>query len=167
MKKNIKMLAIIFSVVLNIVFSASYFYRQADRRYFRAHQTGHHRPLYEELDLTRTQRNRFASARDSFHAFILAQGRKIKGKQLELIDLLDNPDPDRRAIDTRQKEIQALQQQMQDKVIAHLLEESGMLRPEQRQKFFALIKERIEKSRSRRPRWMPQTRANHAKGAQR
>lgn len=167
MKKNLKMLAIIFSVALNIVFVGSYFYYQSVLFYRKQHALNRNHLLYEDLDLTRAQRTRFASTRDSFHAFIRAQGRKIKIKQLALITLLAGKNPDRGAIDAKQHEIQTLQRQMQTQVIGHLLEESGMLRPQQRQRFFALIKRRIEKSRSLRPRWMPQTQANHAKGAPR
>ena len=167
MKKNIKLLAIIFSVVLNIVFIGLCFYHQSHLFYLKDRSANPNHLLYEELDLTRAQRDRFASARGSFHAFIRAQGRKIKISRLDLIDLLDSPNPDRSAIDAKQHEIQTLQQQMQIQVIDHLLAESGMLRPEQRQKFFALIKGRIEKSRSLHPRWMPQTWPTHSKGAQR
>jgi len=164
MKKNLKILAIIFSVALNIVFIGSYFYYRSGPFAVTGRQANHNRLLYEELNLSREQLDRFGPFRDTFHAFVNEQGRKIKARQLELIDLLAGEAPDRRAIATKRKEIQTLQRQMQTRVIDHLLEESGIFTPEQRRKFFALIKERINKSGGPRPRWMPQTGAKHSEG---
>ena len=164
MKKNLKILAITFSVALNIVFIGSWFYHgsvllpQAD------HQASYDHPLCEDLDLGRDQLDRFQPLRDRFHAFVNEQGQKIKARQLELVGLLAEEKPDRRAVDAKQEEIQVLQQQMQAKVIDHLLEESRIFTPEQRLKFFALIKERIEKSDGSRPRWMPQKQESPSKG---
>jgi len=163
MKKNIKILAIIFSVVLNIVFAGSYFYRSLGLLPLVGHQASHDHTFYEELDLDRDQLDRFEPLRANFHAFVDKQGRKINAKQLELIGLLAKEKPDRRAIDAKQEEIQALQRQIQAKVIDHLLEERGILTPDQRQKFFALIKGRIEKSNGPRPQWMPRTQPSPSK----
>lgn len=164
MKKNLKVLAIIFSVVLNIAFIGSYVYHKSGLTFITGHNTHHNRLLYEDLNLNRKQLDRFESIRDNFHNFVNKQGRKIKAERLQLIDLLAGKNPNRRAIDTKQKEIQALQQQMQAKVINHLLEESKILTPEQRKKFFALIKSRIEKSENPRPRWMQRNRPTPAEG---
>ena len=163
MKKNLKTLAIIFSVVLNIVFLGSYLYHESCLRLLPYHQEHHHRRLYEELNLSRKQLDIFKPIRDRFHAFLNRHGQIIKAKQLELIDLLATDKPDREAIEAKQKEIQALQRQMQARVIAHLLEESKLFTPQQKKKFFALIKGRIEKTGGPRPRWMPQTQASPSK----
>jgi len=165
MKKNLKILAIIFSVALNIVFIGSYFYYRSCPLAVRGHQANNNRLLYEELNLSREQLERFGPLRDRFHAFVNEQGRKIKAGQLELIDLLVGEAPDRKAIAVKRKEIQTLQGQMQTGVIDHLLDESGFFTPEQRRKFFALIKERMGKSSGPRPRWMPQTGAKYSGGS--
>ena len=165
MIKNLKTLAIIFSVVLNIVFIGSYFYHKSDQYPLTGHQGKHNRFFIEELNLSREQLDRFEPIRERFHAFLSQQGHAIKDKQLELIDLLAavrprsyaKENPAREAVDVKQKEIQTLQRQMQAKVIEHLLEESGMFTPQQRKRFFGLIRGRIEKSDGPRPRWMPQT----------
>lgn len=164
MKENLKTLAIIFSVVLNIVFIGSYFYHKSDQYLLTGHQGKHNRFLIEELNLSREQLDRFEPIRDRFHAFLSQQGYVIRDKQLELIDLLAKENPDREAVDVKQKEIQTLQRQMQAKVIEHLFEESGMFTPEQRKKFFGLIRERIEKSDGPRPRWMSQMQIDPSKG---
>jgi len=162
--KNLKTLAIIFSVVLNIVFIGSSFYHSSGRLALADHQVKHAHPLYAELELSRAQIDRLEPLRDSFHAFVNEQGRKIKVKQLEFVGLLAKEKAGRNAIEAKQEEIQVLQRQMQARVTDHLLEESRLFTPEQRQKFFALIKERIEKSDGARPRWMPRTQVNPSKG---
>jgi len=164
MKGKIKVLAVIFSVVLNIVFIGSYFYHKADLLPLTGRRTNYNRPLYEELHLNRQQLDRFMSGRDKFHAFINGQGRKIKARQLELIGLLAMDNPNRLMITAKKKKIQALQQQLQARVIGHLLEESRILTPRQRQKFFDLIKGRIKESNGPRPRWMPRTPAGPKNG---
>ena len=164
MKKNIKILAIIFSVVLNIVFLGSYLYHKFGLHLSPGHQMNHNRLICEELNLSREQLKKFEPVRDRFHAFISQQGHAIKDKQLELIDLLTKENPDREAIGAKQKEIHTLQGQMQAKVIDHLLEEREIFTVEQREKFFALIKGRIEKSESPRPRWMPKPRIKPSEG---
>jgi len=164
MKKNLTILGIIFSVVLNIVFIGSYLYYGAVLLLQADHQASYDHPLYKELNLSRDQLDRFEPFRDSFHAFVNEQGGKIKARQLELVGLLAAEKPDRWAIDAKQEEIQILQHQMQVKVIDHLLEESRIFTPEQRQKFFALIKGRIEESSGSRPTWMPRTQVSASKG---
>jgi len=164
MKNNLKTLAIIFSVVLNIVFIGSYFYHKSNLLPLAGRQADHDLHIYEELDLGRDQLGRVGLLRDRFHAFVNEQGRKIKAKRLELVDLLAKEKPNRLAIDVKQEEIQILQRRMQAKVIGHLLEESTIFTPEQRQKFFALIKERVEKSGGPRPQWMSRTQPSPSKG---
>ena len=83
--------------------------------------------------------------------------------RLELISLISEKKPDGQAIEAKQKAIQALQRQMQAKVVGHLLEEAGTLTPAQRQKFFGLIKDRIEKSNGNRPLWMSKTKVSSSK----
>lgn len=167
MKENLKTLAIVFSVVLNIVIIGSYFYHKLDHSPLTCHPGNYNHSLIEELNLSREQLDRFEPIRDRFHAFLSRQGDDIKYKQLELIDLLARENPDREAVGVKQKEIQTLQRQMQTKVINHLFAESRIFTSEQRKKFFALIRGRIRKSNGPRPRWMPHTRVNSVKGEER
>jgi len=164
MKKNLKILAVTFSVVLNVVFIGSNLYRRPGMSPLAGRQGEQDHPLYEDLDLGRDQLDKFKLLCDRFHTFVYEQGRKIKARQLELVSLLAREKPVRRSIDAKQEEIQALQRQMQATVIDHLLEESRVFSPKQRLKFFALIKERIEKNDGPRPRWMPRTRVNPSEG---
>ncbi len=164
MTKNLKTLAITFSVVLNLTFIGSSLYHQSGLFPLWGMQVEHERPLYEELNLSREQLEKFGPVRNRFHTFVNEQGRKIKEGRVELIELLAKEHPDRQAIHAKQEEIQALQREMQGRVIDHLLGESRLFRPEQREKFFALIQRRIEKSSDPRPRWMPQKQESPSKG---
>jgi Spy/CpxP family protein refolding chaperone len=145
MKRNIKTLAIIFSVVLNIVFTGAYLYHRSDTDLSIDHHfTNRRHLLYEELNLSQEQLDKIEPIRDRFHAFLDQQGHAIQDNRLELVDLLARENPDRKEIDDKQKKIRALQGQMQEKVIDHLLEGSRIFTTEQRAKFFALLKGRIE-----------------------
>ena len=104
------------------------------------------KPLFLELDLTPEQLTRFKSDRDEFRSHLQALEQKIKKKQLDLIEILSIDTPDQQAIESKQKEIQELQTAAQNRVIAHFLQESKLLNPKQRNRFFNLIKERINMS---------------------
>jgi len=153
MKKNVIILVVIFSVVLNIAFIGSYVYHRS-YRYFSPDRQDQ-RCLFEQLDLSPGQREKFLSIRDRFHAFLNRQGQKIRSKQVELIDLLSHDHPNQTMIRAKQKEIQVLQQRRQARVVEHLLDESAIFTPEQRGKFFSLIRKRIANGHAPRPRWMP------------
>jgi len=164
MKKQLGTLAVVFSVVLNLAFIGSRVYHASGLFHAANRAARHDRPLYEGLGLDRDQLDKFTPLRDRFHAFVTEQGRTIKTKQLEFVDLLAGENPDRRAIDAKQEEIQVLQRRMQTKVTDHLLDESKILTPEQRRKFFDLIKSRIETSAGPGPMWMPRRPARPSGG---
>lgn len=154
MKKNIKMILFIASVALNVVVAATYV------TYKLPLSAGVHQPsvpkgpLFLQLDLTPDQLARFKAERDRFHAQIQELGQQIRTKQIELIDLLGTVPPDRQSIEKKQEEIQRLQGTVQDRVIVHFLQASSFLTPEQRTRFFQLIKSRIEAGVQACPSWM-------------
>jgi Spy/CpxP family protein refolding chaperone len=153
MKDNLKNLLLIFSIVLNVVFigGTSYFSLSAGSI---ASKPAPSCPfLYQELDLTRAQLTRIEPARDRFHGRLNEIGGDIRTRQLRLVDLLAAPDLDRKAVEDVQGEIKTLQQTMQDTIISHILEQARVFTPEQRSRFFELMKERIEHSQPG-PAWM-------------
>ena len=109
------------------------------------------RPLFLQLDLSAEQLARFKSHREKFWGDLYKMEQTIGKKQLELIDLLAALPPDERAINMKQSEIRRLQVAIQDRVIAHWIQESSLLNPEQRTRFFQLVKERIESRVQARP----------------
>ncbi len=146
MKVNLKALIFTFSLILNVVFIGIFAAhtipilnrnRKADELM---------KPPFLQLDLTAEQLERFKSDRDKFIGQLHEMGQAVGKKQIELVDLLAAPTPDERAIKMKQEEIQRLQAATQDRVIEHLVQKSSLLSPEQRTRFFQLVKARIESS---------------------
>ena len=154
MKDNLKRILFIASVALNAVFAATYV------TYKLPSLVGWHQPaapagpLFLQLDLTPDQLTKFNAERDRFHTQLQVLGQEVKTKQLELIDLLAAKPPDQLAIEKKQEEIQRIQGTLQNRVIVHFLQASSFLNPEQRTRFFQLIKGRIETSIQACPPWM-------------
>jgi Spy/CpxP family protein refolding chaperone len=146
MKVNLKALIFAFSLILNVVFIGIFTAhtipifnrdRKADELM---------KPPFLQLDLTAEQLARFKSDRDKFIGELHEMGQAVGKKQIELIDLLTASTPDELAIKMKQEEIQHLQAATQDRVIVHWSQESSLLNPEQRTRFFQLVKTRIASS---------------------
>jgi Spy/CpxP family protein refolding chaperone len=153
MKENIKTILFIASVALNAAFAATYVtYKLPSLA--AVHQSVPKGPLFLQLDLTPEQLARFTAERDRFHAQIQELGQQIKAGQIELIDLLGTTSSDQPVIERKQEKIQRLQREVQDRVIVHFLQESSLLSPEQRTRFFQLIKARIETGIQACPPWV-------------
>jgi Spy/CpxP family protein refolding chaperone len=145
-KQSIKILAVIFSVALNIAFLAGYGIRKfSDRSKF----------AYEEVDLSKEQLAHMQNARDRFLRDLNEVGNNIIKRQVETIDLIAANSVDRRAIETKFEEIQLLQQSMHQRVVEHLLEHKQILTPAQRAKFFEVLKSRIRDQGAPGPPWIP------------
>lgn len=144
MRESLKTILFIASVALNLVFVGTYL------TYKLSPPTGVHQPaftdgpLFLQLDLTPAQLKRLRAERDRFHTRLQKLGQEIKQRQLGLIDLLDAAPPDQSAIKRKQEEIQGLQRVVQNSVIDHFLRASAFLTPEQRTRFFGLIKSNIQ-----------------------
>ncbi len=154
MKENIKSLILIFSIVLNLAFIGTFGYSWLSSRSAAARLSENRPFLYLELNLTKEQLNRVIPLRDRFHTQMFDIGNAVKAQQLRLIDLLAAQNVDEGAVNSSQKEIQALQRRLQDTIIAHILEETKIFTTEQRGRFFRLMKERIEKNSQQCPPWM-------------
>jgi Spy/CpxP family protein refolding chaperone len=153
MKENLKKVLFIASIALNVVFAATYVAYKLPWL-TGAHQPAPGVPIFLQLDLTPDQLKQFSAERDSFHARLQELRQEIKTKQIELIDILGAASPDQKEIKKKQKEIQRLQEAVQDRVIVHFLHASEFLTPEQRSRFFELIKARIETGIQACPPWM-------------
>jgi Spy/CpxP family protein refolding chaperone len=153
MKEHTKTILFIASVALNVVFAATYatYKLPSLAGVQQAAPTG---ALFLQLDLTPDQLKQFNEERDRFHTQLQAFGQEVKTKQLELIDFLAAKPPDQLAIEKKQEEIQRIQGTVQDRVIVHFLQASSFLSPEQRTRFFQLIKGRIETGIQACPPWL-------------
>ena len=153
MKDNIKKLMLIFSIVLNLAFVGGTAYHSLSSGSIASKPSPNRPFLYRELNLTKEQLARVEPARDQFHRRLSEIGGEIKARQIKLMDLLAGPVLNRESVENLETEIRALQQTMQDTVINHILDQTSVFTPEQRSRFFALMKERIERSEPRPP-WM-------------
>jgi len=146
LKQSIKILAVIFSVALNIAFLAGYGIRKfSDRSKF----------AYEEVDLSKEQLAHMQNARDRFLRDLNEIGNDIIKRQIETMDLIAADSVDRRAIEAKFEEIQSLQQSMHQRIVEHLLEHKQILDPAQRAKFFEVLKSRIREQGAPGPPWIP------------
>ncbi len=153
MKENLKILTFLFSIILNLVFVGTYAAYKLQIITGEGKGGNYMKPLYLDLDLSAQQRTKFKTERGKFHPQLQALEQEIKRKQIELIEFLSTTNPDPQALERKQKEIQELQAAAQDRVMRHLLQASTLLGPEQRTRFFQLIRERIEASNSSCPPW--------------
>lgn len=149
MKTFLRTLAIIFSAGLNVAFVGSYIYQMLTRRPTFA---------YEEMRLDSDQRPRMISSRDRFIGSIDRVGNRIIDLHVGLIDAIAADPLDRTAIQAKVDEIRMQQQSMQQLVVEHLLEDKGILRPDQRQQFFGTLKQRIRSQGMPGPPWLPRDR---------
>ncbi len=144
MNENIKKILFIASVALNVVFVVTYAtYKVPSLAVAPVQRAAPRGPLYRQLNLTPEQLTRFEAERDKFHARLQELREEIKRIQIELIDLLTATPPNQKEIEKKQEEIQRVQGAVQDLVIVHFLQEGSLLPPEQRSRFFELIKARI------------------------
>lgn len=153
MKENLKSVLFIASIALNAIFAVTYVAYKLPSLAGVQQETSRE-PLFLQLNLTPDQLTTLKAERERFHAKLQALGQEAKTKQLELIDHLAAAPPDQLAIDRKQEEIQRLQGAVQGRVIAHFLQASSFLSPEQRTRFFQLIKGRIETGIQVCPPWL-------------
>jgi Spy/CpxP family protein refolding chaperone len=149
MRGNLRRLAILFSAALNLGFLGAYAWRLAARG---AEPDG--ALPYLSLHLTEEQQRRFDPLRHEFHARMADIGGQIQQERLRLLDLLAPPDQDRRAVRAAQETILRLQGEMQDAVVEHLVAQCAIFTPEQRARFFGILRERIEAADEALPPWM-------------
>jgi hypothetical protein len=147
MRPKLELLAVTFSVVLNLAFLGAY-----ARERFGAHAAV--APVFEQLDLSNEQRREFEGHRREFLQLLSRLGGQLESAQLELIDLVAEHSPDRPAIATKQEEIRRLQGSIQSAVIEHLIQQGALLDEGRRARFFALLKARAEATGRPRPPWM-------------
>jgi Spy/CpxP family protein refolding chaperone len=152
MNRNLRTLALIFSVVLNVTFIAAHIFQNlSDRPRF----------AYEELDLSAEQQTQFEAGR---HSFTQRLNRFVNGmiqKQAELMDLLAADPVDDAVIQAKLDEIHANHRSMQQIIVQHLLKDREILNPDQRRQFFSVLKDRIRTQGAPGPAWVPPDARRH------
>ena len=99
-------------------------------------------PFQDRIQATPAQRQEIESRLEAFRKTSMPLCMEVNKHRLELIDLIAAPEPDHAAIQAKQKQIADGQNQMQERVIANLLEMKATLTPEQQKTLFDTIRER-------------------------
>jgi Spy/CpxP family protein refolding chaperone len=94
--------------------------------------------LHREIGVLPDQWKQISILIENFRQASRIQGRKIRILRCRLLDLLEAPNPDRKVIETTQKQLYALNLDMKKKAVTLLLGEKEFLSPDQ---YRSLIKE--------------------------
>ena len=100
-------------------------------------------PLHRSLGVSEEQWREIGPRMRAFHDSTRMVCERMQVLRDEVIDLLAADNPDREAIETRQKDIVAQQRNMQKLVLRHLLREKQDLTPGQWQKLLELMRIQI------------------------
>ncbi len=95
--------------------------------------------LFEELSLKPEQLSAMKNKAIPFRAEIDRRRMAIDVRKKELVTLMRDQTPDKKAIDTTIKEISGKQEEMQRMIVGHMLEIKSSLDEGQQRKFFDLI----------------------------
>ncbi len=146
MWKKAKPLLILLSVGINVAFVAAWVAHALPSR------TGGPRgdrggagvwcPLHRQLGTSERQWQEIEPRLKQFQERSQELCGQINQLRSEMIDLVATAEPDRAAIEAKQKEILAGQGKMQAMVIEHLLAERQSLTPEQQKQLFEMIRRR-------------------------
>jgi len=143
MKNNILRFALAASLVLNftILATAGYRYYAQSRLWVSPFGTAMQKDkfLFEELSLQPEQLRAMKNKAIPFRAEIDRRRREIDAKRKELVTLLRDQNPDKKAIDGTIRKISEKQEEMQRKIADHMLEIKSSLDAGQQRKFFELI----------------------------
>lgn len=131
------------SLVLNLSFlaAAGYTYYQQSQTWTSPFGTKMEkgRFLFDELSLKPEQRKALKERTMPFRAEIDKRRMEIGDKRKALIALLREDNPDQKTVNAAIAEINRMQEEMQKRIAAHMLEVKASLDKEQQQKFFDLI----------------------------
>jgi Spy/CpxP family protein refolding chaperone len=145
-KKTVGTLLVVLSVGMNIAFLSTWLVHRILQRDSGCSGIADECPMHVLLNATEPQsremESRLAAFRESSEPLCL----EIRRYRLDLLDLMAMPNPDSTAIYAKQEQLIARQRQMQEKVIENLMGLSSKLTPEQRERFFDLLRERSKNS---------------------
>ena len=147
MKEKLLILALIFSLGINIGIFGSIGYKRlkgkSEERHSREAEHSPMRFLAKELGLSESQTKEIEALRKSLEPKMEEIREELREKKAQLVYLLKESKPDLEKINIQLSEIESLQTKLQKLVIRHLLQEKNILTPEQQDKFFSIISKRL------------------------
>ncbi len=142
--KNSTLKYILFaSVILNISFLGTVGYQYYKQSTYWTSpfgykvQKGHF--LFEELSLRPEQLKSMRENAAKFRTIIDGRREEVAAKRKELMALLREDNPDKKAIETEVFSISGMQEQMQAMIAAHIVDMKSKLDSDQQKKFLDLI----------------------------
>ncbi len=143
MKNSLLKFALAASLILNVTVFATvgYHYYQQSRTWVSPFGKVMEKDkfLFEELSLKPEQVAAMKNKAIPFRAEIDRRRQVINARRKELVTLLRDQNPDKKAIDATIKEISGKQEEMQRMIAGHMLEIKSSLDLGQQRKFFNLI----------------------------
>jgi Spy/CpxP family protein refolding chaperone len=136
-----KPLLVILSVALNSAFMAAWVSQTLPSKKCE-HKESECAAIFSQLGVSEEQLQKIKPRLAKFRECSKAQCEEINRLRRELIDLIAAAEPCRETIAAKQKEILESQRKMQELVVEQLLTEKSAFTPEQREKFFDLIRSR-------------------------
>ncbi len=143
MKNSLLKFALAASLILNLTVAATVVYRYYSQSRMWVSPFGKvmekNRFLFEELSLKPEQMAEMKKKAIPFRAEIDRRRQEIDAKRKELVTLMRDQDPDKKAIAVLIREISGKQEEMQRMIAGHMLEVKSSLNRDQQGKFFDLI----------------------------
>ncbi len=143
MKNNLLKFALAASLLLNLTVIATAGYRYYTQSRYWVSPFGKvmekDRFLFEELSLKPEQMAAIKSIAVPFRAEVDRRRQEIDAKRKDLVELIRDKNPDKKAIDATIKEISGKQEEMQRMIAGHMLEIKASLDMDQQRKFLDLI----------------------------
>jgi Spy/CpxP family protein refolding chaperone len=151
MKNSTLKFILIISLILNISFLGAAGYQYFKQSVYWTSplgykiQKGHF--LFEALSLRPDQMHAMREGAKHFRTIADMKRQEIAAKRKELIEVLRQDNPDRKAIAAIVSEISGMQQQLQGMIAMHILDMKAGLDKDQRKKFLDLIEDAMLEGR--------------------
>lgn len=136
-------------LIVSLAFNVGFVAMFAVRAY---HRSGDHAPqqssaalpvLYDALNLTEAQEARMAESKENLRSRIEELQRAMIGEGETLGRLLADPEPDRGAIASQLQRMAAIQRQIQEQVVEHLLTNRDLLTADQQRTYKEIISRHV------------------------
>ncbi len=149
--KFILLISVLFNI--SILITVGYVYRKHNEYYmsgWKPNKERFNRFLVKELSLTPDQAKAIVEKRNILSNQITKDKQQIFQKRMELINALRADKPDMKVIHQDISEIRNMQEDIQNKIVAHILDEKTILNKAQQKKLFDLIQRVISNKADRR-----------------
>lgn len=147
MKRKLLIIGFAFSLAINVgFFTAAAFHRQIREKMKYHHIKVQSLTFYlkKKFNLSESQVKVMEIVKDTVMSNIESTDKKLHKKKVELFILLKEPEPDRRKIDKKLREVTYLQGELRKIVFDNILKIKGILNAKQQEKLFSIISRKID-----------------------